>query len=316
MTWSHVTTTSTWQTWMTRNTCQVSLMEVVKQWRDTKRLFWMSGTSKSRFWSLLSSGRGTPKLTLYIIFVRHSPSDFHSLRSTWRTWERILWKNWLLPWVAFHYLAVLTMRRYTKHDHHNSKHHQIISSANPFASATHLAISNLKHPKRTHPHSIQNCGTFALTLLIGTRNRLLSGSSSNFFRASFRGYSNGICTHVLFVSDSNLIFALFEVWLRWIPGGFMGAETKPAASLSFINTSWSKNLFWRLQYPAFKHFELLIQQFSERNPISSNLRLAKSSQSTVSPTFSACASCVSPLLLLSWILIWCVVQGTLRVLWD
>lgn len=303
---------------MTKNTCQVSLMEVLRQWRDTKRLFWMSGTSKSQFWSLLSSGRGTPKLTLYIIFVRHSPSDFHSLLSTWRTWERILWKNWLLPWVAFHYPAILTMRRYAKHDHHNSKHHQIISSAHPFASATNLATFNLKHPKITQPHSIENCGTFALTLLIGTRNRLLSGPSSNFFRASFTENSDGTCCHVLsFRLQSNLwaVWGLVKMDSRWIHGCWN------EASLSFIDTSWSKNLFWRLYYPAFKHFELWRKKtfdtaLSKRNPISSNLRLAKSSQSTVSPTFSACASCVSPLFLLSWILIWCVVQGTLRLLWD
>ena len=109
------------------------------------------------------------------------------------------------PMSCFHYPAILTMRRYAKHDHHNSKHHQIISSAHPFASATNLAIFNLKHPKTTQPHSIENCGTFALTLLIGTRNRLLSGSSSNFFRASFTENSNGTCCHVLsFRLQSNL----------------------------------------------------------------------------------------------------------------
>ena len=101
-------------------------------------------------------------------------------------------------------------------------------------------------------------------------------------------------------SDYTLTFELFATWLRWIPGGFMGAETKPA-SLSLIpldQTSCFGDCTTQLSSTLnFEGRKPLRQHFQREAPLSSNLRLAKSSQSTVSPTFSACASCASPILM-------------------
>jgi len=66
-------------------------------------------------------------------------------------------------------------------------------------------------------------------------------------------------------SDCNPTFELFEAWLKWIPGGFMGAETKPA-SLSLIpldrrtcfgdcTTQLSSTLNFEGRKPLIQHFQ-------------------------------------------------------------